>query len=242
MNLSTTQLWNVRAAARWQARRVITYSGRYVSLLRPESETIFLTDIARALSQLCRFGGHSPRFYSVAEHSVLAYWMAINEGENEETQAAVLLHDAAEAYIGDVVRPLKDMLPELRVIEERMNDAIGERFGIDFNRHHDTIKTYDNLLLKSEKRSLWPNDREEWDGIFNAGNVLETKLQFWTPKTAEETFLFAVKQLIDEDLWNEEATEIRGASRRGSIAKQTHGVGSDRDSQDPRREPESQIR
>lgn len=86
-------------------------SGLYLNLADPRPEQFTFGDIAGALSKICRFGGQIERLYSVAEHCVHCCDLARREGQNLDTQAAALMHDAAEAFCGDVVKPLKIMLP-----------------------------------------------------------------------------------------------------------------------------------
>ena len=144
---------------------MITSSGRYFNVLEPDPALIEIEDIAAALSRICRFGGHTKIFYSVAEHSVLAAHHAWNHGEGLPACRAILLHDATEAYLGDVVKPLKNAIADVYgPIEKRMSDAIGERFDIDFDAYHDVIKRYDYAMLFAEKRALFPEDATEWAG------------------------------------------------------------------------------
>lgn len=82
-------------------------SGGFVDLLNPDPGTITLEDIARGLANTCRYGGHVKRFYSVAEHAVLVRDLLRSRGAGPSCQLAALFHDAAEAYLGDVVAPLK---------------------------------------------------------------------------------------------------------------------------------------
>ena len=82
-------------------------SGGFVDLLNPDPATITLEDIASGLASTCRYGGHVKRFYSVAEHAVLVRDLLRERGAGPDTQLMALFHDAAEAYLGDVVAPLK---------------------------------------------------------------------------------------------------------------------------------------
>ena len=139
-------------------------SGLYLDLADPQPDQFTFSDIAGALSKLCRFGGQINNFYSVAEHLVLCADIAAGDGLSRETQAAVLMHDAAEAFCGDVVRPLKVMLDDYRPVERRMQNVIGEKFGIDFDRHHDDIRKIDNEMVLAERRHLFSRDSVVWDG------------------------------------------------------------------------------
>lgn len=87
-------------------------SGLYFDLLDPQPDQFTLSDIAGALSKICRFGGQIDYFYSVAEHSVHCFDQADRDGASPAVCRLALFHDAAEAFIGDVVKPLKVMLPE----------------------------------------------------------------------------------------------------------------------------------
>lgn len=111
-----------------------TYSGNPFHLLNPRPEEVSLTDIAHALSLQCRYNGHIPAHYSVAEHSVVVSRLLKEAGESPEVQLAGLLHDAAEAYVGDMVRPMK-LIPEVGaqfgMIEDAVSLAIFIHFGIE---------------------------------------------------------------------------------------------------------------
>lgn len=106
---------------------VLTVSGRRVDLIVPSPETIDLTDIAWSLSRLARFNGHTAtsRPLSVAEHSV-----RVAARCSPEARAWGLMHDAAEAYTGDIVAPVKRLMPAIAAVESRLLAAIGRRFGL----------------------------------------------------------------------------------------------------------------
>lgn len=105
------------------------YGDRFFDIVDPKPELIDILDIASALSKVCRFGGHVREFYSVAQHSVLCAQLA-----SPAAKRHALLHDAAEAYIGDLVRPLK-YIPEIyeqySQLESKLESVIYERFGLD---------------------------------------------------------------------------------------------------------------
>lgn len=108
-----------------------TWSGVFFSPLAPAPEDILGEDIAHALSLLCRANGHFKCFYSVGQHCLACEAEADAAGLGRETRLACLLHDASEAYISDITRPVKLGLPEYRVIEKRLQDTIYRRFGVD---------------------------------------------------------------------------------------------------------------
>lgn len=153
--------------------KMIVAAGHYVDLEFPDPDDIEMQSIGAALSKICRFGGHVPRFYSVAEHSVLAATIAVeHEGIKCPTAIkAVFLHDAAEAYIGDMIRPLKNMMVEFRRIERLFERAIEQRFNVDFQEHADLIKRVDNMLLLAEKKKLFPDDSAQWSGLDSIESV-----------------------------------------------------------------------
>lgn len=104
---------------------IITASGIQFDVLHPQTSQIDLHDVARALSHMCRYNGHLPGFYSVAEHSVRVAEYLQNTDESPLVCLTGLLHDAAEAYIGDMVRPIKK-LPEMKVFQEEIEPRVSE--------------------------------------------------------------------------------------------------------------------
>lgn len=107
-----------------------TFSGREFSVLDPDPAAVHLDDIAHALAHLCRYNGHCSQFYSVAEHSA---WGALHlaAGYGKAVQRAFLLHDAAEAYLGDICTPVKAALGDrVHEVEAGILRAVHERFGI----------------------------------------------------------------------------------------------------------------
>lgn len=91
---------------------ILTNSARQFDLLNPRAENVITTDLAHALSLVCRFNGHCAWHYSVAQHSLLVAYIIEKEGGTPEEQLAGLLHDGTEAYISDLTRPLKLLLIE----------------------------------------------------------------------------------------------------------------------------------
>ena len=105
-----------------------TYTGVMIDPLRPENEKILIEDIAHALSMLCRANGHFKRFYSVGRHSINCMAEAAARGYSQKVQLACLLHDASEAYLSDVTRPVKQELPGYKQIEAPLQEAIWNKY------------------------------------------------------------------------------------------------------------------
>jgi len=123
-----------------------TVSGLWVHLLEPDLTGLPLQDVATALSHVNRFGGHTPAPYSVAEHSIHVATQLWRMFGDDELAAAGLFHDATEAFLGDMVRPLKNALPEYRVLEARMEEAVADRFRLNL-LHDPRVKEVDLAIL-----------------------------------------------------------------------------------------------
>lgn len=169
-------------------------SGCYFDFLDPRPEQFTLSDISGALSKICRFGGQVDSFYSVAEHCVHCANQAAKDGLPLDTQTAVLMHDAAEAFVGDVVKPLKIMLPEYHAVESRVEAAIAEKFLIDFRREEVSIREIDHAMLIAERRALFSKDDVTWFGE-NEVRVLDVEFECWHPKLAECQFWNTARML-----------------------------------------------
>lgn len=163
-------------------------SGCYFDFVDPQPDQFTLRDIAGALSKICRFGGQIERFYSVAEHSVMCAEQAEADGFPLDTQIAALMHDAAEAFVGDVVKPLKIMLAEYPAIEDRVESVIAEKFTIDFRGEREVVREIDRAMLIAERRQLFSRDDVEWFGE-NEVRKLSVDFQCWNPRDAEHWFL-----------------------------------------------------
>lgn len=162
-------------------------SGLYFDLANPHPDQFTLPDIAGALSKICRFGGQCDLFYSVAEHSVHCARQARRDGLPLDTQLALLLHDAAEAFAGDVVKPLKVMLPEYSAIERRIEEAIAEKFLVDFEREAHSVREIDRAMLIAERKALFSHDAVVWTGE-NDVRKLSIDFGFWGHFRAEGEF------------------------------------------------------
>ena len=135
-----------------------TYSGDLFNPLAADGEDcgpIHLFDIAHALSNLCRFNGHVKRFYSVGEHSLYVSTLLDTPkySNSRELQRWGLMHDAAEAYLGDMVRPIKQKMPEFKAIEDRLLRRIAERFDLMWPIPPEVFDA-DDIMLATEFRDL----------------------------------------------------------------------------------------
>lgn len=163
-----------------------TASGRKVYVLSPRAEDVQIGDIAHALARICRFGGHVKcEHYSVAQHSVL-----VSRACDPDNALVGLLHDAAEAYIGDVVRPLKYSLPRYRELEVDWNAAIQQRFrlGGRLTILPEDVELADKRLLSTERRDLmsdgpqhdlWDLREEPFEETIEPWDVVHSETSFW---------------------------------------------------------------
>lgn len=166
---------------------ILLQSGKYFSFWEPEKAEFTIEDIAHALSHICRFTGHCMRFYSVAQHSVY-----VSQLVPPEHALAGLLHDAAEAFVGDVAKPLKNLIPQYSIIEKRVETAVFERFGIAFPLH-ESIKSADLTMLATEQRILMRNE-DEWAGC-EGHTATNLELPSMAPKIARDFFLSRFSEL-----------------------------------------------
>ena len=105
-----------------------TYTGIMVDPINAKDNEIVIEDIAHALSLLCRANGHFPHFYSVAQHSVNCAKEAMARGYSDRVQLGCLLHDASEAYLSDITRPVKPYLLGYLEIEERLQGMVFDKW------------------------------------------------------------------------------------------------------------------
>lgn len=135
---------------------IYTYSGVSFSPLSPSMDDISSVDIAHALSYTCRANGHFRSFYSVAQHCLSCVEEARLRGLPRHIQLACLLHDASEAFISDITRPVKRQLTEYTVIEKRLQDVIYRRFGLDPEDEEllTAVKEIDDAMLYHEFLAL----------------------------------------------------------------------------------------
>lgn len=125
-----------------------TFTGQYVNVFDPHPDTLKIEDIAHALSQQCRFGGHLPTFYSVAQHSIYACHLASGPNKLE-----ALMHDASEAFLLDIPSPIKKGLANYGEIEDKLMLALAAKFGFTWPVKEE-IKNIDKELLVMEWNQL----------------------------------------------------------------------------------------
>jgi len=164
-----------------------TSSGRWLNPFEPDPEQIDPADIARALANVCRFGGHTRVFYSVAQHSVIVSELVQERGGDVEDVFAALMHDATEAYLGDMPHPIKHRSPlgaVFKEAEDRLEAVLQARFAIKPDVPE--IKRVDRALLATERGAFssiswdWP----ELEGV----EPLELELTAWPPDEAARRF------------------------------------------------------
>jgi len=161
-----------------------TWTGGVFYLTDPRPEEVFIEDIAHALSLQCRFNGHIAEHYSVAEHSIMVSNIAEEETKDYQLALTALLHDSAEAYLGDVVSPLKKLLPEYRVFEALVESCVALRFSLSYP-FPEVIHRADKKALEQEFRFLAP--------FTKAGEYSFCPL---LPKSAEKEFLARYEALM----------------------------------------------
>lgn len=117
-----------------------TFGGNWVDVLNPDPKTLFIEDIAHSLSNQCRFSGHTSEFYSVAQHCIHCCDHTLGN------RLEALMHDASEAYLTDVSRPVKQHLANYKDIEHNMMMALSKRFGFNYPLSKETKRIDEDML------------------------------------------------------------------------------------------------
>lgn len=182
--------------------KVGTQSGRLIDLYDPDPDDFDIRDIALGLSNIHRFNGQTRPGYSVAQHSVLVAMM-FNGMNDARLQLAALLHDAHEAYTGDIVRPvkgMKELKQPISEIEDRVTAAIFDRFGIleYLKKKHPKnhlyprpIQIVDDLILVQEAIHLMRVAHNEWPQVRN-----ESKLRTEAAKLGMDDYPPPISDLL----------------------------------------------
>ncbi len=170
---------------------IMTYTGKYFNFLKPCIDDISIEDIAHALSNTSRFGGHCKEFYSVAQHSVLVSNLVNNlVAPDPNLQWQALHHDDAEAYLGDVPTPLKQLLPDFKKIESDVERVISNKFHLNMVLDP-VVKIADLQALMLEREVLIPADSNnfKWTCFNGIPKPKHQDIVPLSPKAAEQLFL-----------------------------------------------------
>jgi len=156
-----------------------TVSGKYVNIIDPDPETISIGDIAHALSQLLRFGGHLPEMYSVAQHSVACCALA-----SKEFKLEALLHDASEAYLLDLPKPIKNNLPDYMKLEKNLQKVICSKYSLPYPISQE-VKDIDKKMLEFEWNTLM---------LGNESYLIDSQNPYQSKKTFLTMYNYLLKQ------------------------------------------------
>ncbi len=174
--------WDVRRTAKF----VETYTGRkfYPTLADPGAFSVI--DIAHALSNQCRYSGHTRDFYSVAQHSCLLTGYALEVMKATPDEALqVLMHDGPEGYLVDIARPVKQYMPEYKGWDTSIDKAMRKWLGWEHAAEPDYLHEIDGRIVADERAALMSKSGNDWGRI----DPLGVQIDYWGPREAEEQFL-----------------------------------------------------
>lgn len=172
---------------------IMTFKGNLVDPANPDPLTFDIEDIAHALSLICRYNGHIPEFYSVAQHSYhVAQLLPV------ELKLWGLLHDASEAYFADVIRPAKELLTDYEAVEAKIHAAIAKRFKLEFPVPQYVLDADNTMLLTEMVKFGYPFDWTKRLSI-RYGVIPDATFRFdcWTSQLAEKMFLGAFNKYFE---------------------------------------------
>lgn len=167
-----------------EAKPILTYSGILFYPLAPRVEDVEIVDIAHALSNLCRFGGHCREFYSVAEHSVLIARYVWKKTRCPVLALQAILHDGSEAYLVDMPRPIKVEIPQYLTIETAIQAVVMDAWDLPHSMPA-FVKECDNAILLTERDQNLASDEGWWPDV----EPLPVKLKLWSPSKARRIFI-----------------------------------------------------
>lgn len=176
-----------------------TASGEKVSVLDPQEDEIKIEDIATALSKQCRYNGHCNQFYSVAQHCVLGvdfiyqYYTDLGPEKQKALAKYFLLHDASEAYLGDMIKPVKVVCRGFQEIEDKFETVIARKFNLNLSLYKE-MKWVDRFMLSWEKRDLLPNSKP-WPDLVDVSTWNLPVISCYKPREAEIGYLSRFKEL-----------------------------------------------
>jgi hypothetical protein len=168
---------------------ILLSDGTYFDFDNPSFGPRVVEVIANSLANLCRFTGHGRRFYSVAEHSV-----HVSRIVPPHLALYGLLHDAAEAFVGDVAKPLKAMLPDYAVIEDRVERALFAHLGLPLPMPPE-VKAADRAMLAAEQIAVMGN-RDGWHHTGGEAPA-DVRIEFWGPDESRIRFLSRYRELTE---------------------------------------------
>jgi hypothetical protein len=140
---------------------ITNHKGEIINLLNLELESICLEDIVMALPNICRYGGRTPKFYSVAQHAIeLSRYL--HKVGMDHLRPLALLHDAPEAYIGDLIYPIKKLYPEFLEMEDTLSNLFYQKFNVDLDlKDHYQFDYYDKNIVVNEMKVLGIWEKEK---------------------------------------------------------------------------------
>lgn len=176
-----------------------TYSGIMIDPLNPDVELIRIEDIAHSLAMQCRFNGHCKKFYSVAEHSVNTLKVAERLFSDQPLIAKfALLHDASEAYLCDIPRPIKASFFKYLEWERSLSAMIYQQFvnEIPSKEEEELVLKADNMMLKTESFGLAESKGLKWGLVEDKAD--DIRLFCYSPEEAKQMFIEEFERLLSK--------------------------------------------
>jgi len=210
--------WKITFRMSW----IETYDGGCFDFENPEESTVRITDIAVSLSRLSRFNGHTLFNYTVGQHCVL-----MEKALRKEHPAAsplervhLLLHDASEAYTGDMCRPLKYKpgMEEFRRVEDVVQKTIYDKLELPYPTDEEmrVVKEYDDRMLRTEAEALMCRLRD-WRKVITL-EPLDVPVKPWTEKRVYTSFLQAYQDAVT-DYRSDQIKEHDNKRREKTVAR-----------------------